>query len=75
LEHVAIRLKIANGAEHCALSDARLVKDVFPAMLHRTPTLKKISDLIRLSPLLTFADASVCAALSQIFVWRRCEES
>jgi predicted DNA-binding transcriptional regulator YafY len=25
------------------------------------PTLKKISDLIRLSPLLTFADASVCA--------------
>jgi DNA polymerase III epsilon subunit-like protein len=54
LEHVATRLKIANGAEHCALSDARLVKDVFLAMLQRTPTLKKISDLIRFSPLLTF---------------------
>jgi hypothetical protein len=29
---------VLTRAEHCALSDARLVKDVFPAMLHRTPT-------------------------------------
>ena len=29
LEHVATRLKVANKAEHRALSDARLVKDIF----------------------------------------------
>ena len=35
---MAIRLNVANRAEHRALSDARLVKDVFLAMLQRTPT-------------------------------------
>jgi DNA polymerase III epsilon subunit-like protein len=38
---VATRLKVANGAEHRALSDARLVKDVFLAMLKGIHTLKK----------------------------------
>jgi DNA polymerase III subunit epsilon len=61
LEHVAMRLNVANRAEHRALSDAQLVKDVFLAMLRHTPTIETIADLVRLSPLLTFADAPVCA--------------
>jgi len=61
LENVAARLKIANGAEHRALSDARLVKDIFLTMLQRTPTLKRISELMRVSQPLTLADAPVCA--------------
>jgi predicted DNA-binding transcriptional regulator YafY len=54
-------LKIANRAEHRALSDARLVKNVFLELLRRTPTLKKISEFMRVSQQLTFADAPVCA--------------
>jgi predicted DNA-binding transcriptional regulator YafY len=61
LENVAARLKIANGAEHRALSDARLVKDIFLTMLQRTPTLKRISELMRVSQPLTLADTPVCA--------------
>jgi hypothetical protein len=55
-------LKIANAAERRALSDARLVKDLFLAMLQRNPTLKRSSELIRVSQPLTFADAPVCAS-------------
>jgi predicted DNA-binding transcriptional regulator YafY len=54
-------MKIANKAEHRALSDARLVKDIFLAMLQHTPTLKKLSELMRVSQPLTFADAPVYA--------------
>ena len=61
LEHVASRLNVANAAEHRALSDAWLVKDVFLAMLQHTPTVRTIADLVRLSPPLTFADAPVFA--------------
>jgi DNA polymerase III subunit epsilon len=61
LEHVAIRLKVASGAEHRALADARLVKDVFLAMLKGIPTIKRISELMRVSQPLTFANAPVCA--------------
>jgi DNA polymerase III epsilon subunit family exonuclease len=61
LENVAARLKIANGAEHRALSDARLVKDIFLAMLRRIPTVKTITDLGYLSPPLTFDDGPVLA--------------
>jgi DNA polymerase III epsilon subunit family exonuclease len=61
LEHVADSLKIANTAEHRALSDARVVKDVFRAMLRRTPTVKAIADLMRVSQPLMFADAPVFA--------------
>jgi DNA polymerase III epsilon subunit family exonuclease len=61
LENVAIRLKISNGAEHRALSDARLVKDVLLAMLNGIPTVKKLFKLMRVSQPLTFADAPVCA--------------
>jgi DNA polymerase-3 subunit epsilon len=61
LENVATRLRVANRAEHRALSDARLVKDIFLTMLRRAPTVKKIADLAGLSPPLTFADAPVFA--------------
>jgi DNA polymerase III epsilon subunit family exonuclease len=61
LEHVASRLNVANAAEHRALPNARLVKDIFLEMMRRTPTLKTIADLGHLSPPLTFADAPVCA--------------
>ena len=61
LEHGAARLKVANRAEHRALSDARLVKDIFLAMLQHTPTLKRLSELMRVSQPLTFADAPVYA--------------
>jgi hypothetical protein len=37
-----------------------MVKDVFLAMLPYTPTLTKISELMRVSPPLTFANAPVC---------------
>jgi DNA polymerase III epsilon subunit-like protein len=60
LENVAARVEIANGAEHRALSDARVVKDVFLAMLRPTPTVKAIADLIRVSQPLTLADAPIC---------------
>jgi predicted DNA-binding transcriptional regulator YafY len=36
-------------------------KDIFLELLRRTPTLKTIADLGRLSPPITFADTSVCA--------------
>jgi DNA polymerase-3 subunit epsilon len=61
LEHVATWLNVANGTEHRALTDARLVKDVFLAMLQRAPTFRKISEFMRVSQPLTFADAPVCA--------------
>jgi predicted DNA-binding transcriptional regulator YafY len=61
LEHVASRLKVANRAEHRALSDACLVKDIFLSMLQSTPTLKRIFELMRVSQPLTFANAPVFA--------------
>jgi DNA polymerase III epsilon subunit-like protein len=60
LAHVAMRLNVASRAEHRALSDARLVKDIFLTMMQRTPTLKRISELMSVSQPLTFADAQVC---------------
>jgi DNA polymerase III epsilon subunit-like protein len=57
MENMAMRLKVGNGAEHRALSDARLVKDIFLAMLRRTPPVNKFSDLVRLAPPLIFAKA------------------
>jgi DNA polymerase III epsilon subunit-like protein len=47
LESVATRLKVGNGAEHRALSDARLVKDVFLATLKGIHTVRKFSKLMR----------------------------
>jgi DNA polymerase III subunit epsilon len=61
LEHVAMRLKVANGAAHRALADAWLVKDVFLAMLKDIPTVKTIADVMRVLQPLAFADAPVCA--------------
>jgi DNA polymerase III epsilon subunit family exonuclease len=61
LEHVATRLRIANRAEHRALSDARLVKEIFLAMLNDIRTVKTTADVMRVSQPLTFADAPVCA--------------
>jgi DNA polymerase III epsilon subunit family exonuclease len=59
LENMGPRLNVAGGAEHRALADAFLVKDVFTALLRRRPTVKSIVDLVQLSPLLTFADALI----------------
>jgi DNA polymerase III subunit epsilon len=61
LDNLARRLKVASGAAHRALSDARLVKDVFLAILQHAPTVRTIADLERLSSPLAFADAPVCA--------------
>jgi DNA polymerase III epsilon subunit family exonuclease len=60
LAHVAMRLNVASRAEHRALSDALLVKEVFLAMLRHRPTVKAIADVMRVSQPLTFADAQVC---------------
>jgi DNA polymerase III epsilon subunit-like protein len=61
IENMAARLKIANEAAHRALGDARLVKEIFLAVLQDAPPIRAITDLRRLSPPLTFADAPVCA--------------
>jgi DNA polymerase III epsilon subunit len=61
LENVAARLKIVNKAAHRALSDARLVKEIFLEMLKSMPTVKKLSELMRVTQPLTFADAPVYA--------------
>jgi DNA polymerase III epsilon subunit family exonuclease len=61
LEHVAVRLMSANRAEHRALSDARLVKEIFLAMLKDIPTVKTTADVMRVSQPLSFADAPVFA--------------
>jgi DNA polymerase-3 subunit epsilon len=61
LEYVATRLKVANRAEHRAFSDARLVKDIFLAVLQHVPAVRTITDLARFSLPLTFADAPVFA--------------
>jgi DNA polymerase III epsilon subunit len=61
LAHVAMRLNVASRAEHRALFDALLVKEVFLAMLRHTPTVKTIADVMRVSQPLTFADAPVYA--------------
>jgi DNA polymerase III epsilon subunit-like protein len=61
LENVAIRLKVANRAEHHALSDARVVKGIFLEMLQHAPIVRTVTDLWRLSPPLTFAHAPVFA--------------
>ena len=59
LERVGIALNVAQGAPHRALGDARLVKDVFLALLRRLSPRMTIADLARLSPPLTFADATI----------------
>lgn len=61
LENLAIGLNVANKAEHRALSDARLVKDVFLELLLHIPTVKTIADLTRITQPRTFTDAPVCA--------------
>jgi DNA polymerase III subunit epsilon len=61
LEHVATQLKVTNRAEHRALPDARLVKEIFLAALQRIPPVRTITDLFRFSLPLTFADVPVCA--------------
>jgi len=57
LENVAIRLNVANKAEHRALSDARVVKDVFLAMRKGMPIVTSKGDLVPLSPPLSAAKA------------------
>jgi DNA polymerase-3 subunit epsilon len=54
LEALAARLGVARWQEHRALTDARLTKNVFLALLTRPPGVKSVSDLARLAPPLTF---------------------
>jgi DNA polymerase III epsilon subunit-like protein len=61
LEHVAARLKIAHTTEHRALSDARLIKGTFLAMLKDIPIVKTIDAVTGVSPPRTFTDAPVFA--------------
>ena len=61
LEYVATRLEVANKSEHRALSDARLVKDVFLAMLRHIAAVNTVADVMRVLQPLTFADARVYA--------------
>jgi DNA polymerase III epsilon subunit-like protein len=61
LEHVAARLKIAHTTEHWALSDARLIKGTFLAMLKDIPIVKTIDAVTGVSPPRTFTDAPVFA--------------
>jgi DNA polymerase III epsilon subunit family exonuclease len=61
LAHVAMRLNVASRAEHRALSDARMVKDVFLAMLKDIRTVKTSADVMHISQPLTLADAPVYA--------------
>lgn len=53
------KLKIANGAEHRALIDARLVKDVFFRIFATHTHRQKVGDLAHLSLLFSFATMSV----------------
>jgi hypothetical protein len=64
--NVAMRGTSPIEPKHCALSDARLVKDVFLELLRRIGTVPKIADLAGLLPPLTSADAPVCAFDPQI---------
>jgi DNA polymerase III subunit epsilon len=59
LERVATTLKVATGAQHRALADARLVKEVFLKILRSRPAVRTVADLARLSPPLSFAEAPV----------------
>jgi predicted DNA-binding transcriptional regulator YafY len=54
-------LKIANRAEHRVLSDARVVKAIFLAMLKKMPTVNTIAAVMCVSHPLTFTDAPVYA--------------
>jgi len=59
LERVATHLKLPTGAQHRALADARLLKDIFLETLRHRPSIKTMADLARRSQPLTFADAPV----------------
>jgi DNA polymerase III epsilon subunit-like protein len=65
LAHAAINLNVSNGAEHRALSDARLVSNVDLAMLTRTSTARSMADLVPLSPSLTAAEVPFTFSLPQ----------
>src|SRR5919106_4648188 len=69
LENMAIRLHVARGREHRALPDARLVQDVLLELLHRTPTVKSIANLVHMSPPLTCADAPTASNPTRGFCW------
>jgi DNA polymerase III epsilon subunit-like protein len=59
LEYVATRLKVTNRAEHRVLFDARLVKEIFLAMLRHAPSVNTVAGVMRVSQPSTFADAPV----------------
>jgi len=48
-----VRLRVANGDEHRPLADACLVKDLLLAALQHAPTVRAITDMEYLSPLVS----------------------
>jgi DNA polymerase III epsilon subunit len=59
LETLAVEMRLADKEDHRALSDARLVKEVFLFLLRQSPSLKTTRDLSRAAPPLTFFDSQV----------------
>jgi DNA polymerase III epsilon subunit family exonuclease len=57
LETLGSLLGVTTAQEHRALSDARLTKNVFLALLAKAPGVKTLVDLARLSPPVTFERA------------------
>lgn len=54
---LSIMLGATRGQKHRAVSDSRLTKEVFRALLRRNPTIKTIADLARVAPPLSFERA------------------
>jgi DNA polymerase III epsilon subunit family exonuclease len=59
LQGICAALDICKGQEHRALSDARLVKDLFLSLLGRAEGVEKVSELAGLAPPVGFAEAKV----------------
>jgi DNA polymerase III epsilon subunit family exonuclease len=54
LEALAVGLGVAEGEDHRAFSDSRLVMGVFQALVRCVQRLETVGDLVRLSPPLSF---------------------
>ena len=59
LETLAVEMQIAEKEDHRALSDARLTKEVFLALLDQAPSIRSTAELDRFAPPLSFFDSQV----------------
>ena len=59
LETLAVEMQIAEKEDHRALSDARLTKEVFLALLNQSRSIRTTADLDRCSSPLSFSDSQV----------------